>query len=130
MNNRKLRPQDVAKIKELRNTMTMKSVGRLFGVSSTTIFRIEHNATYVKEPLERFTLLEPPKFPLQVKTKRVYELVRGDTFVLYNTEFEVTKIKEGRIYYKPLWFSGTTTQNSFGARNQMKVEIIKQLNPQ
>lgn len=57
-------------------------------------------------------------------TKRVYELKVGDRFRYYNVDFKVSYIDKGRVYYKPLWFGQSYNKDSFGAKNQMKVEII------
>lgn len=55
-------------------------------------------------------------------TKRVYELELGDIFVYCNVRFIVFKKTAEKIYYKNKkhrnWIE------SFGAKNQMKVEII------
>lgn len=57
-------------------------------------------------------------------TKRVYELEVGDRFRYYNVDFKVTLISNGRIYYKPSGVAASSTRDSFGEKNKMKVEII------
>ena len=64
-----------------------------------------------------------------MKTKRVYELVYGDVFIHSSTEYIVYKIEDGRIHYKPhLFMSGRLSKYSFGAKNQMKVQMVDYFN--
>lgn len=57
-------------------------------------------------------------------TKRVYELEVGDLFWYYSVINRVTHIKDGRVLYTPISYSGYSPRESFSAKNKMKVEIV------
>jgi len=59
-----------------------------------------------------------------MKTKRVFELEKGDEFFYFSTPCRVTRIYKGRIYYKPTSCDQSSWRDSFGAKNQMKVEFV------
>lgn len=59
-------------------------------------------------------------------TKRVHELEKGNIFIYMGVECVVTGIGDGRIYYRSVSDSGTTShRHSFGINCKAKVEMAK-----
>lgn len=122
---RKLNEQEIVLIKELATKMTMKEVGYLFGTSGTTVFRIIHGHTYKTDVNEIYLPYKSEIGSVNIPTKRVCELVKGDIFVWGNVTHFVCDVKDGRVKYRNYEAAASgASRGSFGAKNQMKVEII------
>lgn len=115
---------DFVRMKEMKDKMSFKEIASMFGVSTWFVWNAINNYSVNGKPKKQNRFFCDKGVQHGLKTKRVFNLVVGDCFKYYNTSFVVTHISGGRVYYKPTCFGQSLYKDSFGAKNQMKVEII------
>jgi len=55
-------------------------------------------------------------------TKRIFELNKGDVFILYGLDCIVQKRENGKLYYKVISDNGKLS--SLGGKSQQKVQMV------